>query len=100
MRFICTFILLALLSGCASSPSPAQLTMHQFQQIHVGMSRDEIYQLLGKSQGGMAEGVKDVMTEIWVAPPDSHRQKVRLAILFWADGRAHKVEQDFLSDYK
>ena len=100
MRFICTFILLALLSGCTSSPSPAQLTMHQFQQIHDGMSRDKVYQLLGKSQGGMAQGVKDVMTEIWVAPPDSHGQKVRLAILFWADGRAHKVEQDFLSDYK
>jgi hypothetical protein len=100
MRFICTFILLALLSGCASSPSPAQLAVQQFQKIHVGMSRAEVYQLLGKSQGGMLEGFKDVKTEIWVAPPDSHGQKVRLAILFWADGRAHKVEQDFLSDYK
>jgi hypothetical protein len=99
MRIISTFILLALLSGCASSQSPAHLTVQRFQQIHVGMSRDEVYQLLGKPQAGIAQGVKDVMTEIWVAAPDSHGQKVRLSLLFGSDGRAHQVEQDILNDY-
>jgi hypothetical protein len=96
MRFICIFILLALLSGCASNPSPTQLTMPQFQQIHVGMSRDEVYQLLGKPPGIDVEGVKYAITEIWVAPPDSHGQKARLSVLFGADGNAHQVEQDIL----
>jgi hypothetical protein len=68
----------------------------QYQQIRVGMSRDEVYQLLGKPQGSMAQGVKDVMTEIWVAPPDSQGQKLRLAVVFWADGRVHQVDQDIL----
>jgi hypothetical protein len=68
----------------------------QYQQIRVGMSRDEVYQLLGKPQGSMVEGAKDVITEIWVAPPDSQGQKIRLTVLFWADGRAHQVEQDIL----
>ena len=70
--------------------------MRQFQQIHVGMSRDAVYQLLGKPQGIDIEGVKDAATEIWVAPPDSHGQKARLSVLFGADGNAHQVEQDIL----
>src|ERR1700733_12409242 len=96
MRFICTFILLGLLSGCASSLTPAHLTMQRYQQIHVGMSRDEVYQLLGKPQSVEAQGVRDVTTELWIASPDGHGQRVRLAVLFWADGRAHQIEQDIL----
>ena len=68
----------------------------QYEQIHVGMSRDEVYQLLGKPQGSIVEGVKDAMTEIGVAPPDSRGQKIRLSVLFWADGRVHQVDQDIL----
>jgi hypothetical protein len=71
-------------------------TLSQYQQLRVGMSRDEVYQLLGKPQGIIAQGVKEVYSEIWVAPPDNGGRKVRLAVLFWADGHAHQVEQDIL----
>jgi hypothetical protein len=99
MKHIPLIILVGLMTGCHPNPpptsAPAHITVSQYQQIHVGMSRDEVYQLLGKPQGSYIEGA-NVPIEIWVAPPDSHGQKVRLAILFWADGRAHSVDQDIL----
>jgi hypothetical protein len=75
-----------------------EASKHQFQQIHVGMSRDEVYQLLGKPQGIDVKGVKDVTTEMWVTPSDIHGTRVQLSIFFGADGRAQKVEQ-FLNDF-
>ena len=100
MKNILLIVLVGLLTGCLSNPpsavSPARSTVSQYQQMRVGMSRDEVYQLLGKPQGILAQGVKDVYSEIWVAPPDNHGQKVRLTVLFWADGHAHQIEQDIL----
>ena len=63
------------------------------------MSRQEVYQILGEPQGIDVKGVKDVTTEMWVAPSDSHGYKVQLSIFFWADGHAHKVEHYLYPDY-
>jgi hypothetical protein len=58
------------------------------------MTRDEVYHLLGKPQGGMYQGFKDVVTEVWVGPSDRYGVAKRLAVLFGSDGRAAQVEQD------
>ena len=96
MKKLPLILLVGLLFGCASRSSPTPTTAQDFQKVHAGMSRQEIYQLLGKPQGVLAQGVRDVYSEVWVAPPDSRGQKVRLSVLFWADGKAHGVDQDIL----
>jgi hypothetical protein len=62
-----------------------------FQQIQVGMSRSEIYQLLGEPRGGFIEGA-NVPTEIWV--DTNHGKANRLSVMFGADGRAMNVDID------
>jgi hypothetical protein len=97
MKNIPLIILVGLLTGCHSNlPSaapPARSTLSQYQQIYVGMRRNEIYQLLGQPRGGYVEGA-NVPTEIWVDTPGNHGKANRLSVLFGADGRAMNVEID------
>jgi hypothetical protein len=90
MRFLCA-LLAAGLVACASRPQPVSHLADSWQQVRTGMSRDEVYELIGKSSGRIGQGFYNVFTEIWVRP-DGHGQRERLAILFGSDGRAAKVE--------
>ena len=68
--------------------------LERFYQVRVGMSREEVYSLLAKSQGGFLQGFKDVKTEMWVDEPDGSGRANRVAVLFGSDGRAWNVEHD------
>ena len=88
-------LFVALCSSCASHQTAARMSrLEKFYQIRVGMSHEEVYQRLGKSQGGFAQGVKDVNTEVWVDEPDKSGRVNRLSILFGSYGHAWSVEQD------
>ena len=95
MKNISLIILVGLLTGCQSNPQsvppPARSKVTQYQQIHVGMSRDAIYQLLGQPRGGFVEGF-NVPTEIWV--DSNHGKANRLSVMFGADGLAMRVDTD------
>jgi len=93
MKSICLALLSAVLFGCASAPRSIPV-VPAYREVHVGMSREEVYRLVGKPHGSLAQGVRDVYTEVWVGPTDSHGDASRLSVLFWADGKAHDVKTD------
>jgi len=92
VRFLPLIFVICLLSGCASDSSSRSSLPARYQGIHAGMSRDEVYKLLGKPHGGYCQGAKDVVTEVWV--DRLHGQANRLCVLFGSDGRARHVDQD------
>ena len=92
VRFLPLIVAICVLVGCASDSSSRSGLAGRYQAIHVGMTRDEVYKLLGKPHGGYAQGGKDVVTEVWV--DRLHGQANRLCVLFGSDGRARGVDQD------
>ena len=100
MKYLPIIVLVGLLTGCqskqpAASPPLRSTVPLLYQQIHVGMSRNDIYKLLGQPRGGDVEGLKDVETEIWV--DRDYGEANRLAVTFGSDGRAMRVDIDTLT---
>ena len=93
MKSLYLALLSAVLFGCASAPRSVPVVL-AYREVRVGMSRNEIYQLLGKSHGILAQGVRGVDTEVWVGPTDGRGTASRLSVTFWADGKAHDVQTD------
>ena len=95
MKNISLIILVGLLTGCHPNPPPAsppvRSTVSKYQQIHIGMSTNEVYQLLGQPNGSIVEGF-NVPDEIWV--DSNHGKANRLSVMFGVDGRAMKVDTD------
>jgi hypothetical protein len=92
VRFLPLIVAICVFVGCASDSSSRSGLAGRYQAIHVGMTRDEVYKLLGKPHGGYAQGGKDVVTEVWI--DRLHGQANRLCVLFGSDGRARGVDQD------
>lgn len=93
MKQFLLILVLGLLASCASHPATSS-NLEKFYQVRVGMSRDQVYDLLGKSQSGFFQGAQDVKTELWVEPTDQGGRVNRLAILFGSDGLARSLEHD------
>lgn len=86
MRRILYAILLGVLVGCASAPSP-QITRaaENYRGVNRGMNRGEVYQLLGEPQNKSPDG-----REQWRVAEGG--ATAELLLRFDADGRITEVE--------
>jgi hypothetical protein len=87
MKTIFYAILLGVLVGCASAPSP-QITQaaEKYNGVNRGMNRREVYQLLGEPQSKLPDG-----REQWRAAEG--RDTAELLLRFDGDGRIAEMEK-------
>jgi outer membrane protein assembly factor BamE (lipoprotein component of BamABCDE complex) len=64
----------------------------QYEQIHVGMSRDEVCKLLGKPHTWYSFNARGGDTEVWINR--LHGQANRLSVSFDLDGQANQVKHE------
>ena len=89
MKIMLGAVLLSLLVGCTSTPSPqVRQATHQFQTVNRSMSRDDVYRLLGQPQSTLADGRQQ-----WRV---SDRQQTAVLLLrFGPDGKITEIEQHY-----
>lgn len=59
-------------------------------EIRIGMTRDEVYKVLGNPNGWVSQGVKESATEYWTDTPTKGQL---LFVFFGADGRVHGINR-------
>jgi outer membrane biogenesis lipoprotein LolB len=89
MRTVLLIVLLSLLVGCASTPSPqVQQAARKYQAVNRWMTRDDIYQLLGQPQSTLADGRQQ-----WRF--SDQRYGAELLLRLSPDGTISEMEQHF-----
>jgi hypothetical protein len=89
MKMILQMMLLALLVGCASTPSPkVRQAAQTYQVVNRSMSREEVYRTLGLPQSRLADG-----REQWRV--SDGRQSAELLLRFGVDGKITEMEQHY-----
>lgn len=89
MRTTLQVVLLSVLIGCASPPSP-QVTQaaRQYQAVNRWMSQDEVYRLLGQPQTTLTDGRKQ-----WRV--SDGQTSAELLLRIGPNGRISELEQHF-----
>ena len=89
MKMIVQMMLLTLLVGCASTPSPeVRQAAQRYQAVSRWMSRDEVYRILGQPQSRLSDG-----REQWRV--SGNRHSAELLLRFGADGNITEMEQHY-----
>ena len=73
MRYVVFVVLVAALNGCSTpNPNPAA-TAAAYEQVKVGMTRQQVYALLGPPKSARPAGdLEHCQTATWSIPHDSH----------------------------
>jgi len=87
MKNTLQIILLSLLVGCASAPSPqVREAAQKYQAVSRSMSRDEVYRLLGPPQSTLQDGRQQ-----WRVSEGGN--VAELLLRFSPDGKIAEMEQ-------
>lgn len=89
MRMILKMLLLTLLVGCASTPSPQiREAAQKYQVVNRWMSRDDVYHILGQPQSRLADG-----RERWRVSDGGN--SAELLLRFGIEGNIIEMEQHY-----
>ena len=89
MKMIVQMMLLTLLVGCASTPSPPiKEAAQKYQAVSRWTSRDEVYRILGQPQSRLADG-----REQWRV--SDGQQSAELLLRFGTEGNITEMEQHY-----
>jgi hypothetical protein len=89
MKMILRMLLLTLLVGCASTPSPQiREAAQKYQAVNRWTSRDDVYRLLGEPQSRLTDG-----REQWRV--SDGRQSAELLLRFGPQGSITEMEQHY-----
>jgi hypothetical protein len=89
MKTMLQVVLLSLLVGCASTPSPqVREAAQRYQAVNRSMDRDDVYRLLGQPQRTLADGRQQ-----WRVSDGRH--SAELSLRFSPDGKIAEIEQHY-----